>query len=50
MGKREEDKKRLDELKKTIEYHIDRYYNQDDPQITDYEYDMMMQELKKLEN
>lgn len=49
MGKREEDKKRLDELKKTIEYHIDRYYNQDDPQITDYEYDMMMQELKKLE-
>ena len=49
MGKREEDKKRLEELKKTIEYHIDRYYNQDDPQITDYEYDMLMQELKKLE-
>lgn len=40
---------RINELRKTIEYHIDRYYNQDDPEITDYEYDMMMQELKALE-
>ena len=40
---------RMQELRKTLEYHIDRYYNQDDPTITDYEYDMMMQELKKLE-
>lgn len=30
-------------------YHNDRYYNQDDPEISDYEYDMMMQELKALE-
>ena len=30
---------RIAELKKTLEYHIDRYYNQDDPEITDYEYD-----------
>lgn len=37
------------ELKKTLEYHIDRYYNQDNPEITDYEYDMMMRELKALE-
>lgn len=50
MDKREEDRKRLEELKKTIEYHIDRYYNQDDPVITDYEYDMLMQELKKIES
>jgi len=40
---------RIAQLRKTLEYHIDRYYNQDSPEITDYEYDMMMQELKKLE-
>ena len=27
------------ELKKTIDYHMDRYYNQDEPEISDYEYD-----------
>lgn len=42
-------KARIEELKKTLEYHIDRYYNMDAPEISDYEYDMMMQELKKLE-
>ena len=41
--------KKIEELKKTLNYHIDRYYNQDDPEISDYEYDMMMQELKTLE-
>lgn len=40
---------RIAELRKIIEYHSDRYYNQDSPEITDYEYDMMMQELKALE-
>ena len=40
---------RIAELKKTLEYHIDRYYNQDNPEITDYEYDMMMLVLKSLE-
>ena len=40
---------RIAELKKIIEYHIDRYYNQDSPEISDYEYDMLMQELKALE-
>lgn len=44
-----DDKQRYEELKKTILYHSDRYYNQDNPEITDYEYDMMMKELKKLE-
>ncbi len=42
-------KLRLEELKKIIEYHIERYYNQDSPEITDYEYDMLMQELKGIE-
>lgn len=40
---------RVKELREQIAYHSDRYYNQDNPEITDYEYDMMMQELKKLE-
>ena len=43
------DLSRYKELKATILYHNDRYYNQDNPEITDYEYDMMMQELKGLE-
>ena len=42
-------KTRIEELKKTLEYHSNRYYNMDDPELSDYEYDSMMQELKKLE-
>lgn len=40
---------RVKELRKTLEYHSNRYYNMDSPEITDYEYDMMMNELKALE-
>lgn len=40
---------RVKELREIIAYHSDRYYNQDNPEITDYEYDMLMQELKKIE-
>ena len=43
-------KKKIEELKKVIRYHMDRYYNMDDPEISDYEYDQLMLELKKLEN
>ena len=32
-----------------INYHMDLYYNQDISEISDYEYDMLMQELKNLE-
>ncbi|MCI8282526.1 MAG: NAD-dependent DNA ligase LigA [Lachnospiraceae bacterium] len=42
-------KKRWKELVKEIEYHSDRYYNQDSPEISDYEFDLMMRELKELE-
>lgn len=41
--------KRIEELRKTLRYHSDRYYNDDAPEIEDYEYDMMMRELKELE-
>lgn len=41
--------KKIEELRKTLRYHSDRYYNDDAPEIEDYEYDMMMRELKELE-
>ena len=36
-------------LRKEIRYHNNRYYNMDDPEISDYEYDQLMLRLKKLE-
>lgn len=33
----------------TIDYHMDRYYNQDEPEISDYEYDQLMLQLKAAE-
>ena len=41
--------KKIKKLRKTIRYHSDRYYNDDAPEIEDYEYDMMMRDLKGLE-
>ena len=37
--------KRIKELRKQVEYHAKRYYDDDNPEITDFEYDMMMLEL-----
>ena len=45
----EEAKKRAEELRAALRYHADKYYNQDAPEIDDYEYDGMMNELKKIE-
>lgn len=42
-------KEELESLKKTIWEHNDSYYNKDAPTISDYEYDMLMQRLIKLE-
>lgn len=41
--------KKIDSLRWALSYHSDRYYNDDAPEIDDYEYDMMMRELKALE-
>lgn len=41
--------KRMEELKDTINHHNYKYYVLDEPEISDYEYDMMMRELIKLE-
>ncbi len=45
----EDAKKRAQELTALIEYHSNRYYNDDAPEIEDYEYDMLMRELKQIE-
>lgn len=42
-------KKRIDELVKLLNYHSQLYYVEDRNEITDYEYDMLQQELKGLE-
>lgn len=44
-----EAKERIKKLRATLEYHAKKYYDEDKPEITDYEYDMMMNELKGLE-
>src|SRR5208337_516442 len=42
-------KKRIDKLRKEINYHNYRYYVLDNPVISDYEYDPLMRELENLE-
>ncbi len=42
-------KKRAAELTEELEQHSYRYYVLDNPTITDYEFDMLMQELKAIE-
>ena len=42
--------KRIKELRKTVEYHAKKYYDEDKPEISDFEYDMMMLELRTLES
>ena len=41
--------RRIDELRAKITRAADKYYNQDAPEISDYEYDMMFVELGQLE-
>ena len=37
------------ELIKTLNYHSERYYNDDEPEISDHEYDMLNNRLKEIE-
>lgn len=45
----EEAKVQVKELREKLEYYAKKYYDEDKPEITDYEYDMMMNRLKALE-
>ncbi|MBP1571471.1 MAG: NAD-dependent DNA ligase LigA, partial [Oscillospiraceae bacterium] len=40
---------KLNSLKQLVEYHSDLYYNQNRNEISDYEYDMLMQQIKNIE-
>lgn len=42
-------KKRIEELIKQTEYYARKYYDEDKPEISDFEYDMLMVELRNLE-
>ncbi len=45
----EEAKKRIQKLREGIVFHERKYYVENDPQISDYEFDMLMKELYGLE-
>ena len=46
---KEQAKERIESLRKQAEYHAKRYYDEDKPEISDFEYDMLMVELRNLE-
>ncbi len=45
----EEVKNLIDKLRREIEFHNEKYYNEDAPVIDDYEYDMLLRQLESLE-
>ncbi len=42
-------REKVEKLRRDLSYHAQRYYVYDSPEISDYEYDMMYAELKRLE-
>jgi DNA ligase (NAD+) len=48
-AKTESDKSKVEALRTKLRYHEYRYYVLDDPEISDAEYDLLMRELKSLE-
>ena len=48
MNKKEA-KERIESLRKQTEYYAKKYYDDDKPEISDFEYDMLMVELRNLE-
>ena len=42
-------KERIKELREKTEYYAKKYYDDDNPEISDFEYDMLMVELRNLE-
>lgn len=43
------EEKRIYELRELLKYHNKRYYDEDSPEISDFEYDALMRELEELE-
>lgn len=46
---KEKAKKKIDKLRKEIRHHDHKYYVEDNPEISDYEYDQLVKELEILE-
>lgn len=46
---KKEAEKRIKELRELTEYYAGKYYDDDNPEISDFEYDMLMLELRNLE-
>lgn len=46
---RKQAKNRIEELNRLTAYYATKYYDEDKPEISDFEYDMLMNELKNLE-
>ena len=42
--------KNIKELTEALLYHSNKYYNDDQPEISDYEYDMLLRKLRSLED
>ena len=49
VNKMEETRKHIEELVEKLNYYSFEYYNNDNSVVSDYEFDMLMQELKNLE-
>ncbi len=49
MLNKKQAEKRIVELRAQTEYYANKYYNEDMPEISDFEYDMLMLELRNLE-
>ncbi len=45
----EQAKSRMEQLRKQLNFHAKLYYEQDNPSISDYDYDMLLRELGELE-
>lgn len=46
---KKEAKRRIKELREKTQYYANKYYDDDSPEISDFEYDMLMVELRNLE-
>ena len=46
---KQEAQRRLAELREQIRYHSRKYYTEDDPEISDFEYDQLYRQLETLE-
>ena len=49
VGKDKEIEQKIEDLRESIRFHEHRYYVLDDPEISDFEFDKLMQQLQRLE-